>query len=135
VKVDDAVTELTAFLNQLKATAAAEATWKLQLATQNSMEEATASPLMSNLKRAVQSAVGVYSPTLADFGLKPRRVAVVSPADKVEANEKAQATREARKTMGKKQKSKVHGTVAPTTAPTEPTEPAVPAVFVAPKKP
>ncbi len=48
---------------------------------------------------------------LADFGMKPRKVAVVSAQTKVLAQAKSKATRLARHTMGSKQKASIHGTV------------------------
>jgi hypothetical protein len=86
------------------------------------------------------------SDVLSDFGLKPRPSPKTTVATKAEAAEKSKATREARHTMGPKQKAKIKGTVpaeqpsasstaAPTSAP-EPTptpaasKPAAPAPTV-----
>ena len=49
--------------------------------------------------------------TLADFGLSPRKVAVVSPEARVAAVAKTKATRAARHTMGAKQKKAIQGDV------------------------
>jgi hypothetical protein len=48
---------------------------------------------------------------LEEYGLKPRSRAKTTPQTKVDAAEKAAATRTARNTMGKRQKAKVVGVV------------------------
>ncbi|MGH7272106.1 MAG: hypothetical protein ACREJ3_16875 [Polyangiaceae bacterium] len=57
---------------------------------------------------------------LADFGLKPPKVVIVSPDKKIEATAKAKATRAARHTMGRKQKLAITGAAAPPLAPKPP---------------
>jgi hypothetical protein len=74
---------------------------------------------------------------LSDFGLTGRKTPVVSPETRVAAANKAKATREARHTMGKKQKAAIKGTVAPTApattapAPTPVATPPAPPTHVA----
>ncbi len=55
-------------------------------------------------------AFGAASPTLADFGMTPRRnTDARTIAEKGDAIEKSLATRKARHTMGKKQKKALRG--------------------------
>ena len=65
--------------------------------------------------------LGVYSGSpddLAVFGLKPRKASSETVARRAEAAVKAKATRQARGTMGPKQKLAITGATAPaTTAP------------------
>jgi hypothetical protein len=68
--------------------------------------------------------------TLAAFGLAPIKVASKTVAVKSDAIAKSLATREARHTMGPKQKANIHGTPAspssPSNAENSPTAPATP---------
>jgi hypothetical protein len=115
-------------------TLSTRATW--QSAVKADIDERTKTKtLVSGLRQALQVAFAGSIDALADFGLKPRKVRVVTPEQKAKASAKALATRQARHTMGPKQKAKVKGTVAPTApatppaapAPTAPTPPAAPA--------
>ena len=66
---------------------------------------------ISSLRRIV---VGMFSEnpdTLATFGMKTRKVFTADVDGKRKAVAKALATREARHTLGPKQKAKIHGTV------------------------
>jgi hypothetical protein len=67
---------------------------------------------MSAYVTFVKATFGAQPDVLADFGLKPRKVTTpLTVAQKAEAKAKSQATREARHTMGPKQKKDVKGTV------------------------
>jgi len=92
---------------------------------------ATAQGIETQVDPTIQAYVrfilGMYDsalPTLADFGLSPRKVPAPRTAEqKAAAAAKARATREARGTAGKKQKAAVKGNVTgilvtPITAPT-----------------
>jgi hypothetical protein len=58
---------------------------------------------------------------LADFGLTPRKARkALTPAELVRKAEKAKATREARHTMGKRQKLAIHGSAPVVAVPTAP---------------
>ncbi len=70
--------------------------------------------------------------TLGDFGLPERKVPKKTVAVKLQAIGKSKATREARGTMGKKEKAKIHGVVP--AAPTEPPAKASPAEEAAPEE-
>src|SRR6185437_9072753 len=69
------------------------------------------------LKNWVQEKFGESSTVAHEFGFAPRRVGVKSAKTKAEAVELAQATREARHTMGKKKKQEIKGSVAPPNPP------------------
>jgi hypothetical protein len=84
-------------------------------------ERAKTKTFASGLRQALMVAFAGQIDALADFGLTPRKIAVITPAEKTERTAKALATRAARHTMGKVQKSKITGespaTSASTTAP------------------
>jgi hypothetical protein len=99
-------------------------------------ERAKSDALVSGVRQALHVMFAGSIETLADFGLSPRKVSVVSPETKVAAAAKAKATREARHTMGKNQKKAVKGDVTgvvvnPVTSPnpvvSAPVTPATPA--------
>jgi hypothetical protein len=78
--------------------------------------------LMSALRTYVRATNGTSADVLADFGLAPKKQAVVSPETQVIAAAKRKATRAARHTMGPKQKEGIKGVAPgvisiPTTAP------------------
>jgi hypothetical protein len=57
----------------------------------------------------VEALHGRTSATLNDYAFKPARKRRMKVKDKAQAQEKAKATREARHTMGKRQKSRIRG--------------------------
>jgi hypothetical protein len=74
-------------------------------------------------KRIVQGMFAESPDTLADFGLKPLKVGTRTVATKSGAIAKTKATRQARHTLGSKQKEMIKGTVSPTTPEVSPTAP------------
>jgi hypothetical protein len=62
-------------------------------------------------RRTIIAMFGPYNAVLSDFGITPRKKPVRSVDNKKAANEKAKATREARHTVGPKEKAKIKGTV------------------------
>jgi hypothetical protein len=93
-----------------------------------------ARPMANAFKAMVLTASGKDTATLADFGLTPRKVAVVSPEARVAAAKKAAATRKALGTMGTQQKKAAKKALAAQGAPAVETTPAAtPAAPVAPK--
>jgi hypothetical protein len=87
---------------------------------------AQANVVVHDLKQFVIGLFGADSSKLPDFGFTPRKKAVLTPDQKVEAAKKRAATRVARGTKGPKAKLAIHGTVTPTT-PATPAAPAAPA--------
>lgn len=76
---------------------------------------------------------GIDSPEYIALGLADKPRAEVDVATKSAAADKLRATRAARHTMGRRQRTKVHGTVAASTTAAEPevSAPAAPAVVTA----
>jgi hypothetical protein len=64
------------------------------------------------MRAALLAAFSAQIDILADFGLMPRAVPVLTPEEKQAAVAKAKATRVARHTMGKKQKAAITGVTA-----------------------
>jgi hypothetical protein len=121
----DIITTLQTRVQVSKNVAPARATW-LAAVEADRDERAKSQTLVGALKQSLLVFFAGQSDTLADFGLTARKTPVVSPETRVAAAVKAKATREARHTLGPKQKAKIKGTV-PTTAPaTDP--PATPPV-------
>jgi hypothetical protein len=73
------------------------------------VERAKTKTIASGIRQAVMVALSAQIDALADFGLTPRKVTVITPAEKTARTAKALATRAARHTLGKVQKSKITG--------------------------
>ena len=99
---------LQSMIAALNASVAARATY-LGVSAQSAALMKANRLLVRDLKQTLQIVYGQNIATLSDFGLAPRKTAVVSPAAKVAAGIKAKATREARHTMGSKQKAAITG--------------------------
>jgi hypothetical protein len=123
------ISTLQARIAARAATAPARATYQA-LVKANQDEHAKSQVLVSGAKQAVQLMFAGQIETLADFGLKPRKVpAPRTPQQKAASVAKAKATRAARHTMGSVQKAKVtgatpQGNVAAVPAPAPVTAPA-----------
>jgi hypothetical protein len=122
-----AVNDLEATVNAIDAAATsaatAEASWKQQTETANKLIDGF-EPQMVALRSFLRSRYGATSNLLLDFGVKPKSTKKVKTVATLStAIEKSAATREARHTMGAKQKAKIHGTPAavPTPTPAAPT--------------
>ncbi len=123
VKPADIIVVLQNRIHAADAVIPAKATWQAAVKAERD-ERAQSKALVSAVRQALQLAFAGSIDVLADFGLKPRKTPTRSPEDKVAAAAKAQATRAARHTMGRKQKARITGTVAPPAAPA--TSPASP---------
>ena len=88
------------------------ATW-LAAVQDEKNERARTKMLFSGLKQALLVAFAGQLDALAAFGLTPPDARHVTPEQRVAAAAKAQATRAARHTMGKRQKAAIKGTVSP----------------------
>ncbi len=130
ITVADLVAKLNVVIGLLTTADASKTTWIQDLGAANKASSGLA-PTLKNLRRYLQGAFGVDSPVLLDFGLTPEKPPVTTPETAAAAVAKRAATREARHTMGKKQKATIHGTVAPTTAP-GPVAPTAPTPAAAP---
>jgi len=110
------VQELQSLADALAAADAAKASWQDALKNAATVR-AKVVPVMQAYRTWLVATNGNAPSTLADYGLTPRKSATpLTSAQKVAKAAKAEATRKARGTMGKKQKKDVKGTV-PTTAP------------------
>jgi hypothetical protein len=74
----------------------------------------------AGLKAWVATQFGPSSQTASDFGFSPRKVGEKSAQTKATAVVKLRATRDARMTMGKRQKASIKGTIPVPTAPAVP---------------
>jgi hypothetical protein len=115
-----ATTDIIDILKQRITTANAvdqpRATWLAAVQANRDVRAKTAS-IVSGARQALQVMFAGSLETLAEFGLKPRKLPVALTSDeKAAAALKAKATRKARNTMGPRQKAKIKGTV-PATAP------------------
>jgi hypothetical protein len=129
-KPADIVIILQARLATAKAVDSARSTWQAAVAADRD-ERAKTKTFVSGIRQALLVAFADSIDVLADFGLSPRKKAVVSPETRAAAAVKAKATREARHTMGKKQKAKIKAAApAPASAPaaSAPTPAPAPAV-------
>ncbi len=76
---------------------------------QRKQADAARKPIDQGLRGWVSNTFGAESQAMNDFGYARQSPHVRSAADKAKAVEKGIQTRKARHTMGKRQKSKVHG--------------------------
>jgi len=107
---------LQSLADALGAVDSAKASW--QDALKNAADvNAKVGPVVQAYRSWVVATYGNAPSTLADYGVTPRKVPTPLTAEQLVAKaEKAEATRKARNTMGKKQKKGVKGTV-PAAAP------------------
>ncbi len=103
----------------------AKAQWLEAVAAYRSLNTKV-TPLVRALRQYLVNVYGPDSTVLVDFGFTSSKRKVQTSEELVAKAEKAAATRKARGTMGKKQKSKIKGTVA-TTAPATPPSATAPA--------
>jgi hypothetical protein len=104
VPLKDIITTLQTRVEAAKNVPLARATWLAAIKTEED-ERARSGTLVSALKQSLLVFFAGQVDTLADFGLTGRKTPAVSPETRVAAAAKAEATREARHTMGKKQMS------------------------------
>jgi len=117
LKTSDIITILQARIAAANTAQSTRATWQAAVKA-NANERASTKTLISGVKTQLQVMFAGSIDTLADFGLKPRKVPVArTPEEKAASTAKAKATRAARKTLGPKQKAKVKGTVTTIAAP------------------
>ncbi len=140
VTVDQAVGELQELIDNRAATVAAQATARDKVKTERAAMPALLA-FMNAFEGLIRIMFGSDTPSLADFGLAPRKQpGPKKTADKAVTAAKAKATRQARGTKGPKAKKAIHGNVTAsivvtplTTLPAEaPAAPAAPAPAEAP---
>jgi hypothetical protein len=143
--VDDILAILQARLAAAGAAESTRATWQTAVKADRD-ERAKTKTFVSGLRQALLVAFTGSIDALADFGLSPRKLRVLTPEKKAAAAAKAKATRVARHTVGPKKKLAIKGTVPQTApaaspavvtapAPASPTAPAAAPVPAAPASP
>ena len=115
----DLLAKLQSLLNAANATRATQAAYHNAVQSERSLTVQVA-PLRAQLKLFLQSRFGKTSTQLQSFGFAPNKVPDHTVGSKSTGVAKALATRKARGTLGKKQKSKIHGTVPAPSTPTPP---------------
>jgi type I site-specific restriction endonuclease len=132
----DIIATLQTRIDMAKTAQSTRATWQTAVAAEKA-ERAKTQTLVSALRQSLLVSFAGQVDVLSDFGLTARKTPVVSPETRVAAAKQAKATREARHTMGTKQKAAIKGTVAPTApataapAPTPVATPPAPPTHVA----
>jgi hypothetical protein len=116
VATKDIISTLQARIVTSNTAQTTRATWQAAVAADRAERQKTKT-FASGVRQAVTVAFTGQIDALADYGLTPRKVAVITPAEKTARTAKALATRAARHTMGKVQKSKITGK-SPASSPT-----------------
>ena len=111
---DDLVTKFQTLVAALESTKSNYQQWRQGIQAERSLE-LEVEPLRVGVRAVAQTRFGKDGTQLLQFGFQPARVPVHTPASRVLAAAKAKATREARGTLGKKEKAKLHGTVTTVT--------------------
>ncbi|MGH7440736.1 MAG: hypothetical protein ACRENE_34015 [Polyangiaceae bacterium] len=128
---DDLVARFKAFLAAIDATRSAQTTLHTSVARERDLRKQVA-PLRSQLKTFLGLRFGKNSPEMQKFGFTQAKVPKTPVASKAEGIAKSQATRAARGTKGKKQKSQIKApTAAQPVAAAPPVAAAIPATSVA----
>jgi hypothetical protein len=112
-KATDIVVILQARLSTASAAQSTRATWQNAVKADTD-ERAKTKPFIDGVRQALLVALAGSIDGLADFGLTPRKVRVLTPEKKAIAAAKAKATRAARGTKGSVQKKAVKGAVSAT---------------------
>jgi hypothetical protein len=115
----DLLAKFQSLLNAANATKAAQTAYHNAVQSERSLT-AEVAPLRAQMKLFLLSRFGKTSTQLQSFGFTPNKVPNKPVASKSTQVAKALATRKARGTLGKKQKSTIHGTVPAAPAPTPP---------------
>jgi hypothetical protein len=118
VKTSDLVLVLQARIAAIKLALSTKASFMAAVAAAHA-EIANTAKLVSGARQALKIAFAGQVDTLADFGLKPPKPRTPLTAEqKAAAVSKGRATREARHTMGPKEKAKITGVTAAAAAAT-----------------
>lgn len=105
------VTFILSHIAAANAVLTTKAAWQNAIKTYKGLDT-QATVVLRDLKNLVIATFGSTSPKLADFGYAPRKVTVLTPAQKAAAAEKRAATRKARGTLGPKKKLAITGATA-----------------------
>ena len=108
----DIVALLRSRIDRSRAVDLAHASWLTAVKAERDGQAQTRD-VASGLRQAIAVAFAGRADALADFGLAPRKPRVISPETQLVAAAKARATRQARHTMGRRQKEKIKGEAPP----------------------
>jgi hypothetical protein len=112
ISIDEVCAEIDSFEAEALAVDAANATAKKLLDGHRARQQTKMKPRYEQMKRLLKLVYGPSSPALVPYGIKPRKPPKPKSAKTlVSAQEKAAATREARHTVGPKQRKKIKGVV------------------------
>jgi hypothetical protein len=131
IAVDDIIAALTNYIALLTAASASKAAWQQDVQAARTAEASQIGPMRADLSSYLEGMYGASAGILLDFGLTPKKKAQRTVKTKAEGVAKDLATRDARDTMGPREKEAIHGTVPPA-APTPSESPAAPATPAAP---
>ena len=112
VSVTQAIATLQARVNAITAAQSAKVAWTDAVQQQDQQLTST-NAFVESLVTVIRGMFAGAPSALADFGQVPRKVTVLTTAEKQEAAVKAAATRKARHTMGAKQKRRSRGRPRP----------------------
>ena len=115
VSVPQAIATLQARVNAITAAQSAKVAWTDAVQQQDQQLTST-NGFVESLVTVIRGMFAGAPSALADFGQVPRKVTVLTTAEKQAAAVKAAATRKARHTMGPKQKAAITGATAPVAA-------------------
>ncbi len=102
----DVSTKLESRIAVAQAVDSTRATWRNAVAVDDTATEQL-KPFLSGLRQTLLAAFSGQVDVLADFGLTPRKKAVLTTTERAAAALKAKATRAARGTLGKNQKADI----------------------------
>jgi putative protein kinase ArgK-like GTPase of G3E family len=126
VKCSDAVEALQQQLTLQAQTATSHETWQKDVAAMQAQYTTDVKDLFPEIQKYVGAMYGVGSAEYLAMGFAVPKKRQVSAVAKAHAVLQSQATREARGTMGKKQRLAIKGVVSPVTAVPDATSPSAP---------
>jgi hypothetical protein len=129
VTATQAIATLQARIDAITAAQTAKIAW-IDAAQQQDKELASTDTFVEALVTVIRGMFAGSASTLADFGISPKKATKLTAEQQALASQKRRATREARHTMGSKQKAGIKGTVPTVTEPTTTASVATPAAPV-----
>jgi hypothetical protein len=98
-------------IDAIQATIDTHTAWLQAAAKLRAMTKTTSAPTLAALRHYVAAKFGENSDEYREFGFQPPKPRIASPEAKVIGAAKLRATRKARKTMGRRQRLAITGTV------------------------
>jgi len=119
---DQLVARFQSFVASVEQTKSSYQTWRTYVAAEHALE-LQVQPLRTGVRGIVQARFGNRGAQVLQFGFTPVKVAVRTAESKALAAKKAEATRLARGTVGKKKRATITGATTPAAAPAAPAAP------------